>query len=382
MQSEGFFKNHDKKIKNAIFQICRISFICIVLSGGYIFINDNVSAGSHELSKDSSSISKIPTKVEVKEVQSREYQRELVYCGTLEESESIPLCFSVLGNVSKVFVSEGEKVKAGQLLATLDNTNYKNWYDIASAKEKQAEDAYSRLKKMYKSGSLPEIKMIEVETSLQEARSAAAIAMKNLKSCSLYATADGLIGRKAIESGTGISSSITAITIIKTDKLYTRISVPENEIALIEKGQKAFIVIPALDYASDKNMRAGFVEEIGVVADPLAHSYKVKIIISNDDGKIKPGMVARVTIGGSSKIMASKSKSLLVPNDAVIVDETGKPFLFIADISCMRAVKKYVNTGTLYKEGIEIFQGLEDGNRVIVSGHHKLEDFSPIEIVN
>ena len=381
MQPARFFKNTVRRFENAMFQICRLSFIGLVLLGSCTLINANASSASKELTTGANIISKTPTNVEVKEIRLREYIHELAYCGTIEESETIPLCFSVLGIVSKVLVSEGEKVKTGQLLATLDNANYKNMYDMAAAKEKQAEDAYSRLRRMYKNGSLPEIKMIEVETGLQEARSAAAIAMKNLKSCDLYATADGLIGRRAIEPGTGITSSLASLTIVKIDKLYTRVPVPENEIALIEKGQKAFISIPALDFAADGNKRAGVVEVIGVIADPLAHTYRVKIIISNDDGKIRPGMVARVTISQSAKSRGASSKLLLVPNNAVLVDETGENFIFVADISHMRAMKKHVNTGALLKDGIEIIQGLDDGDQVIVSGQHKLEDHSPIEIV-
>jgi len=331
MQPARFFKNTVRRFENAMFQICRLSFIGLVLLGSCTLINANASSASKELTTGANIISKTPTNVEVKEIRLREYIHELAYCGTIEESETIPLCFSVLGIVSKVLVSEGEKVKTGQLLATLDNANYKNMYDMAAAKEKQAEDAYSRLRRMYKNGSLPEIKMIEVETGLQEARSAAAIAMKNLKSCDLYATADGLIGRRAIEPGTGITSSLASLTIVKIDKLYTRVPVPENEIALIEKGQKAFISIPALDFAADGNKRAGVVEVIGVIADPLAHTYRVKIIISNDDGKIRPGMVARVTISQSAKSRGASSKLLLVPNNAVLVDETGENFIFVAE---------------------------------------------------
>ncbi|NMC99264.1 MAG: biotin/lipoyl-binding protein, partial [Bacteroidales bacterium] len=200
---KGDFMQHKQFNGNAwrfetLPRVCLLSLICLILLGSRVLIIKNAAAESNESAKWQSVISKTPTKVEVKKIKSIKYPRELVYCGTLEEYESIPLCFSVIGIVSKVFVREGDKVKAGQLLATLDEANYKNLYDMAAAKEKQAEDAYNRLKRMYKNDSLPEVKMIEVETGLKEARSATAIALKNLKSCALYATTDGMIGRKAI----------------------------------------------------------------------------------------------------------------------------------------------------------------------------------------
>lgn len=86
-----------------------------------------------------------PVNVEVKKVGIANEHDDFAYSGTIEESETIPLSFSVLGNVAKVLVAEGDTVKKGQLLAALDNTIYKNSYDMILASLKKAEDASKRL---------------------------------------------------------------------------------------------------------------------------------------------------------------------------------------------------------------------------------------------
>jgi membrane fusion protein, multidrug efflux system len=231
-------------------------------------------------------------KVEVEQVKVVDGSQTFAYSGTIEESETIPLSFSSVGTVSKVFVSEGALVKKGQLLATLDNTTYQNAYAMAHATEQQAEDAYNRLTPMHKNGNLSDIKYVEVETGLQQAKAAAAIAKKSLNDCNLYATTDGYIGKRSIDPGMTTIPNLTSITIVKINKVFARVAVSEGEISLIQKGQKANIKIGALG-STNYN---GVVEEIGVVADPIVHTYKIKIGIENTNHAIKPGMICNATI--------------------------------------------------------------------------------------
>lgn len=96
------------------------------------------------------------------------------YVGIVEESVAVSLAFSGTGTVEQVYVSEGQKVSEGQLLAALNATTANNSYQLMLAKQQQAEDAYNRLVKVHENGSLPGIKLVEVETGLQHAKLMAA----------------------------------------------------------------------------------------------------------------------------------------------------------------------------------------------------------------
>lgn len=311
--------------------------------------------------------------VEVKKASIANEHDDFAYSGTIEESETIPLSFSVLGNVAKVLVAEGDPVKRGQLLAALDNTTYRNSYEMALAMLKKAEDANKRLTQMYKNGNLPEIKYVEVQTGLQQAKAAATIAKKNLDDCNLYATTSGMIGKRAIDPGMMATPNLTSITIVKIAKVYARVPVSENEISKIKKGQCAHIKIGALESSTF----VGTVEEIGVMADPLAHTYKIKIGIQNTDRKIKPGMVCKVTITNTPDI-----RNLVIPGEAVMVEEAGKNFVYTVDTANSTAVRKFVKVGKLENNGIEIVEGLKENELVVTSGQHKLVDHSPVHITN
>ncbi|MEN6311063.1 MAG: efflux RND transporter periplasmic adaptor subunit, partial [Acidobacteriota bacterium] len=91
-----------------------------------------------------------PVNVVVRKVAPSEAGREFSYSGTIVESESLPQSFSVTGTVTRVYVNEGDAVAKGALLAELDGSTYRQTLEISQAMEKQAEDAFNRLSKMYK----------------------------------------------------------------------------------------------------------------------------------------------------------------------------------------------------------------------------------------
>jgi RND family efflux transporter MFP subunit len=311
-------------------------------------------------------------KVEVEQVKAADGSQTFAYSGTIEESETIPLSFSSIGTVSKVLVSEGALVKKGQLLATLDNSTYQNTYAMTHATELQAKDAYERLTPMYKNGNLPDVKYVEVETGLQQAKAAAAIAKKSLDDCNLYATTDGYIGKRSIESGMTAMPNLNSITIVKINKVFARVAVAEDEISLIQKGQKVKINIGALGSAA----YTGVVEEIGVVAEPIAHTYKIKIGIENTNHTIKPGMICTATIESPSM-----SHGVVVPSRAVMVDEAGRNFVYAVSPQ-NKAMRKFVTTGSLLNSGIEVLEGLQVNDAIVVTGQHKLVDNASLQIVN
>ncbi len=314
-----------------------------------------------------------PVSVEVQEISKEDYSETMAYSGTIEESEAIPMSFSVVGTVSRVYVSEGDPVNKGTLLATLNNATYQNTYDMTLATEKRAEDAYRRLTPMYKNGNLPEIKYIEVETGLQQAKASSLIAKKNLDDCNLYASESGIIGKRTIDPGMIATPNFSSITIVKINKVYARISVSEKEIALMKKGEHATVSVGALG-SREFN---GTVEEVGVMADPLAHSYKIKVGIANSDHLLKPGMVCNVRI-----VNEIGSHGLIVPARAIMVDETGANYVYRVDEQGTKAFRCAVKIGRIFQNGIEITEGLGDRATVVVDGQHKLVDQASVKVIS
>ena len=316
-------------------------------------------------------LNKTAVNVEVTVIKEITGKQEISYSGTIEESESVSLSFAVLGRISKVLISEGDMVQEGQLLAELDDQIYRSTYEMAQAALAQAEDADKRLTPMYKNGNLPEIKYVEIQTGLLKAKAAVAIARKNLDECMLLSPTSGIVGRCSMDQGMNALPNVVSIDIVKIQKVYALVAVSENEIDSINLGQKAVIAVGALG----DERHEGVVEKIGVMANPLSHTYKIKIGFENSSRQIKPGMICNVVLAQNGP-----TTRVCVPIRAVLVDETGSNFVYV--VKDDKAVKQHIETGRILKTGIEITKGLSVGAHVVVTGQQKLVDQSLVHVIN
>jgi len=160
----------------------------------------------------------------------------LSYVGVIEENSSVALSFSTMGTIEKIYVSEGDFVNRGQLLARLDPTSAQSMLNAAEAALRQAQDGYSRLKSVHDEGSLSEIRMVDIETKLQQAQSSFDIAKNNMENCSLHAPASGVIGKKMAQAGENTIIGKTVLTLLDISSVKAVFSVPESEISSIPAG--------------------------------------------------------------------------------------------------------------------------------------------------
>jgi RND family efflux transporter MFP subunit len=310
--------------------------------------------------------------VEVMEVSAEQTVDSKNYVGTVEESAAVSLAFSLMGTVEEVFVQEGQRVGKGQLLATLNTATADNSYQASLAKLRQAQDAYDRLTKVHSNGSLPDIKFVEVETGLQQAKSMAAISKKNLDDCKLYAPRDGVIAERNVEAGGSVIPSQAAFKLVSVDKVFVKIPVPENEIGSIAEGQAAHVIVAALDNAAF----SGKIEMKGVSASATSHTYEAKIGINNPQLQIMPGMVCKVGVRHALPLQSR----IVVPNRAVQISADGRQYVWLAEGNL--AKRRFVKTGNLTDNGIAITEGLSAGDRLIIEGFQKVSEGMRISISN
>jgi len=317
--------------------------------------------------EDSTSREAIP--VAIKEVALSAEANRRNYVGTVEEISGSSLSFQVAGNVQSVLVSEGQSVSRGQLLAILDKSTVKNMHDAALASLKQAQDTYKRLSLLHDNGSLPEVKFVEIQTSLQQAQSSENIARKNLYDCNLHAPFSGVIAQRSIDAGMNVMPGSPVFKLVTIDKVKIKVSIPENEIAHIKKGQTVQVNVAALNH----KIFEGKIQEKGVMANPLSHTYEIKVELSNPKKELMPGMVCEVLIPSEDN-----ATGIAIPNNAVQILHTGQRFVWLAKDSV--ATQKIVTTGVITNQGVIVTSGLTTGDKVIVEGNQKVSEGMKIVI--
>lgn len=312
------------------------------------------------------------------------------YSGTIEARNSIPLSFLTAGTISDIMVREGQTVKKGDLLGTLDCQNNESALHMAEAKAKQAQDAFRRFEPMYKNGNLPEIKMVEIETARTEAEQALKLAQKSVSDCRLTASTDGIISRRNAEPGSAAIPGNPVLRLESLDQVYASISVPEAEISSIKPGSWASVEIAAMngpeaaggegrgyrDSPSGDNLRLrGAVADTGVSADPLSRTYSVRVLLNNPGRKILPGMLCNVYLQRPGK----KKDMALIPATAVNIDETDRRFVYVVSPGGNTASKRFVEMAGFAKGGVVVSAGINPGETVVSEGAQKLSDGAAIK---
>lgn len=318
--------------------------------------------------KKDSAVGSHSVKVKVMQTATETSGTALKYSGTVEEENGTTVSFAVAGTVSSVKVNLGDHVRKGQLIATLDPATLRNTYEAAKSTLTQAEDAWNRMKKLHENGSLPDIKWVEVNSKLEQARSMESIARKNMNDSRLLAPFDGVVAEKSAEAGQNVIPGMPVVKLVTVGSLKVKVSVPESEVAKLQAGQKATITVPALD---NKTFTAT-VQEKGILANPLSRSYDVKLHINGATAQLMPGMVADVAFLSTAVVARC-----VVPANVVQLDEQNQQFVWVTDGGTAR--KRIITVGEFTSTGVTIESGLAAGDKIIVEGQQKVSEGMKVE---
>lgn len=311
-----------------------------------------------------------PVKVTVVSVAETSQPTGRSYSGTVTSGDGADVSFTLPGTVKAIYVTEGQKVNKGTLLAELKDGTLQNNYNIAQATLNEAQDAYNRFKKLHDANALADIRWVEVQNTLEQARNAAEVARRALDDAKIYAPVTGTVARKAIDVGQTVVPAVPAISIVALGDIKVSIPVPENEIGNMAEGTKATITVNALD---NKTI-SGTLTEKGITANPLTRAYDVKFSVNNPDGKLLPGMLCTVKLQGDT---ATSNNALILPPRAVLLSADNRNFVWLA--SDGTAQRRFVEVGDITADGIVISSGIEPGDSVIINGMQKVSNGTKVQ---
>ncbi len=302
-------------------------------------------------------------KVHVKEIQNAGQDEVLSFSGTLEADKMVIQSFAVSGTILSIQVEEGSEVRVGQLLATLDATSYESSLKIAEAGLMEAQDAFNRLSQLYGKGSLPERDLIQAKAALQQAEANKTSASKQLSDTQLRAAISGIISAKDLEVGSNAGPGIPAFSIVKTDKMYATVAIPEVEIGKVVVGNEAIVSVPTIA----GEFRGG-VSIINPVADAVSKTYTVKVKLDNPEGRLLPGMISTNRINTGKTV-----RNLSVPTKAIVRDADDITYVFVLKNE-NKVRRQRVSIGGLSKNEVIVSSGLRSGDKIVVEGQTKLKD--------
>jgi RND family efflux transporter MFP subunit len=311
--------------------------------------------------------------------------------GVAQAGMESKLSFKVPGTVNQVAVSVGDQVKTGQLLVKLDPIGFQLNVQKAEAalsdtraQFRNAQSNYERVRALYENGS---VSLSELDASRAASESAGAsvqtaekqleLARLQLSYARLSAPVNGAIAQVNVEVNENVRVGQPIIFLTSGSQIEVEISVPENLISMIEEGDSVavkFDAVPGKEYP-------GTIIEVGVASTGMGTTYPVKVQLIQSNIDIRSGMAAVVLCQLESK---DKRELILVPPVAVTEDREGR-FVYvvipIAEEEGFAIVHRMpVKVGEFTEDGIEILDGIADGDLIVIAGVSQITDGLKVKI--
>ncbi|MGK7346327.1 MAG: efflux RND transporter periplasmic adaptor subunit [Candidatus Nitrospinota bacterium M3_3B_026] len=325
-----------------------------------------------------------PAPVEVAPVIQKDVSTSVELVGTVHPGAEAMVSAEAPGRVISFSKIEGDKVKEGEPVVSLDDTLYRIEVNTARGALQKAQAALEkarlaeeRARELYKQkvaseeamqNAALEVKAAKAEVALRKADLARA--EHNLSRLKVRAPFDGWISRKLVEAGEWVKEGDGLYEIINLDRVDVIVEAPEVNIESFTRGKKTGFTLDAHPGAAYE----GRIRAVSPKADAKTRTFMTRIGVDNRKGDILAGMVARVNIPAGEP-----EKTIMIPRDAVVW-MARKPVVFTVD-GDGRAKAVPVRLGRQRGELVEARGDLREGLPLVVTGNEILRDGQPVDVV-
>ncbi|MFZ3130415.1 MAG: efflux RND transporter periplasmic adaptor subunit [Desulfosporosinus sp.] len=355
--------------------------------------------------------------VEIQEAGKKTLINTAILSGKVSSDTDVSVIPKTPGKVETVSVKVGDLVKKDTVLFTLESSDMKDTYQLADARFQNSKELWlaakasldrtkvlaaekiaeakqnlANSKALFAAGAISKNQLEQIELGVKETEASFAgqieqltvqasdstlklaevqltQAKEALDNAAVTAPVDGIVSQVNVSVGNMVSMAQAAMSLTNTSNLYISLGVAENLVNRLTVGKTVKVTVPSVSAGSLE----GKIEHISPAADPKTQLYPLKIVLENPGGLIKPGMFVRVELTTDEKtdVMAIKSEAIVLKNEKTIV--------YVVQDN--KAVAKEVITGLDTGVDIEILQGLEQGNQVIIKGQTLVDEGCKVKIV-
>jgi len=301
------------------------------------------------------------------------------------------LSFNVSGTINQVHIRDGQSVREGDIIASLQDSYFKLKVNEVKASLKQARvelsnanSKYKRIKQLYvnRSSSLSDL---DNARTTKESANANYNAMKNrleqaelkLSYTKLRAPMNGSISELKIHKGENVTTAMSIASISSAKSIEVPISIPGSMIDYVKEGQKCSVTFDALKSKTYKAV----VVEVSHASSQRTTTFPVVVRIAEKSKKIHPGMSATVRFDFRNDI---NENSFIVPLHALMEDKQGY-YLYIVDkvSNNIGSIERCnVRRGELTSDGIIITSGVGSNMKVLTAGMSRVHEGQKVRVSN
>ncbi|MGB7569273.1 MAG: efflux RND transporter periplasmic adaptor subunit [Chitinivibrionales bacterium] len=344
-----------------IYSLCALFVVglgvSILAAGGGGQKGKKNSEAAAKQSADSATV-----KVVVSEVKEMPFQDWESYSADLRGIEDANLMAPFQGGRVNSIMPIGTHVKAGGSLCDIEGEKYGAALEAAKAQVDVTKGDLERDKINVEKGSLGRAVLDSRNLAYQNARMALATAQRAYEDCQCQTPFDGILVSRAIEKYQTVAPGVPTVRVARIDQLEADIAIPEAEAFGYEEGMKAeFRLLQRPDQAFD-----GRLKSLDRAVDSKSRTVTARVVVTNRDGMLKPGMVGRASI-----LRRMYAKAIVVPSASLVRLQNGISAMVVENGV---AKQRLVSVGATTPDSSLITGGLREGDKLVVTGAFQVSD--------
>ncbi len=299
-----------------------------------------------------------------------------MFPGTVKARNNVDLAFSIEGPLVELNGREGRFVRQGEVLAKLDERDFRNAFEAAKARHMRAAADFQRARVLFERKVISQAEFDATKAASDVALAEYKISEKALEDTVITAPYDGVIAKRYIENREHVKKQVPILALKDISEVEVIIQVPERFMA--QEGINHFTDIRVRFDVGGERWFKGEVREYSVQADPVTRTYEVAVRLQAPiDLAVLPGMTATVQASldaAASPANEQLSTVSLIPVESVYSASDGKTYTWVIPEKSGNPQKVEVHLGTMSDGKITVLSGLKPGIRIAIAGIHSLTE--------
>ncbi len=300
------------------------------------------------------------------------FQHFVEVSGAVKSRKNVLISSENMGNIKKIYVREGDDVKARQLIMSMDIELYQRSLDQLETELSLAKIMFEKQSNLWDRNIGTEIQYLEAKNRKESLENQIANIKTQISKSQIRAPFAGTIELVVVKEGEMAQMGSPLVRIVNHKKMYIKADLSEAHIGKFKKGSKVVIYFPSIDKSIDSK-----ISSVGQIIDEMNRTFSIEALLPKTNFTIKPNLLAIVKLKDFEKMEA-----VVIPTKLIQKDNKGD-FVFITkkDGEELTANKIKIDRGITYKNRTLITNGLVGEESLINEGFRDVADGGKIEVV-
>jgi len=296
--------------------------------------------------------------------------------GNVDTNQNIVLNGEFSGVLTHIFVKEGQQVSRGQVLAKIDDGGLSSQVAQQETQLALAKTTFERQERLWEQNIGSEIQYLQAKANYEATENAVNQLRTQLSKTQITAPFSGVVDAVISDPGQLVIPGQTPIIrLLNLNDMYVKASIPENYLKNIKKGSQVIVNLRSIGKEFN-----GTVRQVSNYINPNTRSFDIEVAIPNEDGLVKPNLIATVKVNDYQS-----DEAIVIPESILQENAAGEMIAYTykaLNDSIGEAKRTLIEPGRSYENHVEVLSGLNEGDLLIYEGAKTLRDGQKVIIKN